>query len=1038
MPAVPSGRLTFVFTDIEGSTQLWERHPAAMRLALARHDEIVRGAIEGHHGYVFKTVGDAFCAAFESAQDALAAVVAVQRALSSEAWPAGLTRSDARGRAAGIRVRAGLHAGEAEERDGDYFGPVVNRAARLMAAAHGGQVVLSQTVFDLLADSLGGDLTLRDMGLRRLRDLSLPEHIYQVIVPGLPAEFPPLKTLDARPNNLPAQLTTLVGREHEISAIEALLLRGDVRLVTLIGAGGTGKTRVGLQVGANLIDVYEHGVYFIPLASIGDPNLMLSTISGTLGLREEGTRSPLDTLCDYLRDKRMLLILDNFEQLLPAAPHLADLLAQCPHLTMLVTSRSLLRLHGEREYEILPLSVPDLADLPPAEHCLDYDAVRLFVERAQSVQDDFKLTSKNRRAVAEICVRLDGLPLAIELAAARIKLMAPDALLMRLSSRLKTLTGGARDLPARQQTIRNTIAWSHDLLAENERVIFRRLSVFTGGFTLDAAEAVCDAMGQTDTAVLDGVASLADKSLLRRIRRPRRNSAGGGANWEDERAHAADAIDADPRFLMLETIREYAQIRLVEAREVEAAREAHAAFFSRMAEDAGPQIDGPQADAWLEFLDVEHDNLRLALDWYQAVVDGDHLQDGLKMAAALWHYWYFRGYWIEGRARLEALLDLALDRTPARASALSAAGVLAYGNGDDAAAQRFEEEASAIFKEIGDKPGASWVLYRLGMVFHSQGDYPSADATFRECLALFRELGDTRGIGTALHSLGEVALAQGRYRDARSFYEQAQAQAGGHKQVMSWALFSLGVIAYYQYDLAAARSWSEQTLRMAAELGDKHVVALARASLGLITAADGDPVAGRDLLEQSRQALQELDARRDVAMTLNALGALMATQQCYDTAHAYFSDAVTLARGIGARPALAEGLAGMAREGLASGRFDLGAAMSLMRESLALRRDLGDQRGVADSLDGFAELACVRAAAGEAESIPAAAQWLGGADALRESIGATVWPVNHERYTHVVESVRAMLGEPAFAEAWDAGRAASLPDLIQGLLHDMT
>ncbi|MFN8474704.1 MAG: tetratricopeptide repeat protein [Anaerolineae bacterium] len=1035
MPTPPTGAITFLFTDIEGSTRLWESHPTEMQLALRRHDVLIRGAIEDHHGYVFKTVGDEFCAAFESASDAFDAVVALQRALFAEPWAILSKDANAQYRLSGIRVRAGLHAGEVEERDGDYFGPVVNRSARLMAAAHGGQVVLSQAVYDLLAVGGRGDVNLRDLGLRRLRDLSVPEHIYQVIVPGLPTEFPPLRTLDVRPNNLPAQLTTLVGRERETAAIANLLARERVRLVTLIGAGGAGKTRVGLQVGADLIDVFEHGVYFVPLAPVSDPGLFFPAIAATLGLREEGTRPLRDTVADYLRDKRLLLILDNFEQLMPAAPHVADMLTACPEISALVTSRSLLRIRGEREFEIPPMRVPVLGSLPSAEHLLDYDAVRLFVERAQAVQEGFWVTPENRRAVAEICSRLDGLPLAIELAAARIKLMAPDTLLARLSSRLKTLTGGPRDLPARQQTIRNTIAWSHDLLNDEERVIFRRLSIFTGGFTLDAAEAVCAGVGELDVDTLDGITALVDNSLVRRVRRATSADEQPSIGLGNGGGQGSEIGDADLRFMMLETIREYGQVRLIDAGEVEAARRAHAAFFLQLAEDARRQIDDGRATPWLERLDVERDNLRLALDWYQERDGGRRAEDGLRMASALWRFWYFRGYWTEARSRLESLLARAQDQTVLRAWGLLAAGSFAAEQGDYVAAQTLQEEALAIYRELGDTRGLGRALHRLGSIYYAQGDYRAADAKFRSCLVLFRDQKDNGGMGLALHSLGEVATAQGCYGDADIFYREAleRGQAVGNRQIVAWSLFSLGLIAYYQNDLAAARSLCEQGLQAAVELGDKHGAALARVDIGLVLAAQGNAGAGRALLEESLTVLQELGARRDVAMTLNSLGNLV-EEGAANEAWTYHARAREIANTVGERAALAEALVGLARAGLAAGRLTPSDAVALMRESLALRRDLGDQRGVADSLDGFAELACVRAAVGEAESIPAAAQWLGGADALRESIGATVWPMSRQRYTRVVECVRARLGDATFAEAWGAGRSLSLPDLVQHLL----
>jgi predicted ATPase/class 3 adenylate cyclase len=491
---LPTGTVTFLFTDIEGSTRLWAQHPDGMRVALARHDTLLREAIEAHGGAVFKTIGDAFCAAFTTAADAVAAIVEAQRALAHESWET----------TGSLRVRAALHTGAAAQRDADYFGHTLSRVARLRDAGHGGQTLLSLATAELVRDHLPPNLELRDLGQHRLKDLTRPERIFQLVIPDLPADFPSLRALDPRRANLPVQPTDFIGREREVAEVCGLLRRDGVRLVTLTGPGGTGKTRLGIQVAAELLDEFSDGVAFVALAPISDPALAASAIAQALEVKESGGTPLIESLKAYLREKQLLLVLDNFEQIADAAPLVAELLAAATQLTVLVTSRERLHLSGEHEYAVPPLGLPPTTDdrrpttgrwRPNLHTITQYEAVRLFIERAQAARADFAVTNDNAPAVAEICYRLDGLPLAIELAAARVKLFPPQALLTRLDNRLKLLTGGARDLPARQQTIRNTIDWSYNLLDAGEQTLFARLGVFVGGCTLEAAEAVCSDFG---------------------------------------------------------------------------------------------------------------------------------------------------------------------------------------------------------------------------------------------------------------------------------------------------------------------------------------------------------------------------------------------------------------------------------------------------------------------------------------------------------------------------------------------------------------
>ena len=689
---------------------MWERDAAAMQASLDRHDSILKKTIVGHGGHVFKTVGDAFCAVFVTAAGALEAALEAQRALSAEEWDAHIGP---------LRVRMAMHAGAATERSGDYFGQPLNRVARLLAAAHGGQVLLSVSAQKLIESQLPEHVELRDLGERRLKDLFRPERIFQLSAPGLPSSFPPLKTLDERLNNLPVQPTPLVGREKEVDEVSTLLRDEGVRLLTLSGPGGTGKTHLGLQVAAELLDEFEGGVCFVTLATIDDAALVEPTVAGALGVRESGGRPSDEALRDHLRDKEMLLMIDNFEQVLDAAPLVGRLLAACPALKVLTTSRSVLRVYGEREYPVPAMGLPDPGSLPPVDRLVRYEAVRLFLERARSVDGDFQVTDENAPAVAEICVRLDGLPLAIELAAARVRLLPLRKILDRLeSNRLKLLAGGARDLPERQQTLRGAIDWRYALLEERDKRLFARLAVFSGGCTMEAMEMICG----DDEGAIEGATSLLDKSLLRRERGP----------------------TDGPRFLMLETIHDYARERLKESDAAHTTGRLHAEYFLALAEETEPRLTGPAQLAWFERLETENDNLRAALSWS---IDRGEADLGLRLARALQPFWYARGHYIEGRGWI--------------AGFLGGLGELFTGRGDHARAEELYKEILILSREMGDTPTLVDCLIKLGYVLLVQGNYRESTALAEEAVTLSRERGYTASLARALNCLGWASLLRG-------------------------------------------------------------------------------------------------------------------------------------------------------------------------------------------------------------------------------------------------------------------------------------
>src|SRR3989440_2024607 len=568
MPTQPTGTVTLFFTDIEGSTRLLYQLGERYQDVLATCRQLLRETFQKWNGHEVDTQGDAFFVVFARATDALAAAVDVQRALALHSWSDGIA----------VRMRIGLHTGEPQRSPDGYVGLDVHHAARIMNAGHGGQVLLSQATRELVQYNLPDGVSLCDLGEHHLKDLEHPCHLFQLVMAGLPSDFPPLKTLDIHPHNLPVQLTPLIGRQKEVDEIRRILEQQHVRLLTLTGPGGIGKTRLGLQVAAELSDLFLDGVYFVNLAPIRDPGFVVPTIAQTLNLQELAEHPLLDLVKAFLREKQLLLLLDNFEQVVSAALQVAELLAACPRLKVLVTSRMVLHVQAEQEVAIPPLCVPDPRQLPEVVALAQYDALALFIQRAQAVKPAFQLSHANARAIAEICLHLEGLPLAIELAAARIKLLPPQALLARLTPRLTLLSSGARDVPERQQTLRNTIAWSYQLVDAQVQRLFRRLSVFVGGCTLQAIEAMGAALDGEAGGVFEGVACLLDQSLLQQT----------------------ESEGEEPRLVMLETIREYAWECLAASGERETTCQAQARYYVALAEQAEPELDGPQQAVWLE------------------------------------------------------------------------------------------------------------------------------------------------------------------------------------------------------------------------------------------------------------------------------------------------------------------------------------------------------------------------------------------------------------------------------------------------------
>ena len=809
MSTLPTGTVTFYFSDIEGSTrlirELGDRYPEA----LLAHHAIQRQALAANAGHELRTEGDSFFIAFASAHDACKGAAAVQRMLAEHAWPNG----------AQLRVRIGLHTGEATLVGNEYLGIDVHRAARVASAANGGQILLSETTRALVENALAAELTIKDLGIHRLKDLARPERLFQLTIDGYSADFPPLRTLEATPNNLPTQMTSFIGRDDQVRDVKALLAKS--RLLTLTGPGGTGKTRLSLQIAADLLDQFPDGVYFVPLAAINDPELVPSAIAQALSIQTTGSRRPIEALIDYLRDRRLLLVLDNFEQLIPAAPIATELLETSPGLRVMVSSRAVLHIYGEQEFPVPPMALPDLKDLPGLTALSQYEAVRLFIERAVAAKPDFQATNENAPAIAGICERVDGLPLAIELAAARVKLFSPQALLARLEKSLTALGTGARDLPGRQQTLRAAIQWSFDLLDAAGQRLLARFSVFARSGSLDQLEPVCGPSDEVDGDVVERLDQLADQSLLRRL-----------------------PDFAEPRFLMLQTIREFAAECLTASGESPAIHDRHLLAFLALAEQAQPHVFGARRREWLDRLEVDFDNFRDALAW---AIGSDDARSAMRLGTLLWRFWQMRGHLHEGRRRMAEVLAMPAGHAfpTERLAALEAAGGLAYWQNDMDEAQRLYDECVELTRPQDDERAIASALYNAAFPRMVNGRAPEdARPMLTEALALFRKLGNEEGIAETLWGLGLTFYYLRDFAASASFSEEAEVlnRKLDNRFGLAWSLHTLGLATYRLGQVERARTAWLEAIHLFQAAGDVPGLVFQLANLSAIADHDGDPL----------------------------------------------------------------------------------------------------------------------------------------------------------------------------------------------------
>ena len=1019
--ALPVGTVTFLLTDIEASTRQWEDRAAAMGAAVARHYEILSEAIAGNGGVrpVEQGEGDSVVGAFSRPSDAVAAALEAQRALLAEDF------------AVPMRVRIAVHTGQAQLRDeGNYFGQAVIRCARLRSIGHGGQVLLSRATRDLVVDFLPEDITLEDLGAHRLRDLARPEHVYQLCHPDLPAEFEPLRSLDALPNNLPLQLTSFVGREREVRDIRIVF--ADTRLLTLIGSGGCGKTRLALQVAADLVDEYPDGVWWVELAPVTDHGLVAGAAAIALRVKEVSGQPLVDTLVHHLRERRTLVVMDNCEHLIGACASLVDTLVRaCPGVSVLATSREPLGVQAETPWRVPSLTLPDEASPPRVEAMTQYEAVRLFVERAVKARPNFIVTNENAPAVAQICHRLDGIPLAIELAAARVRMLTPEQIAEGLQNRFRLLTGGARTSMQRQQTLEASVEWSYNLLSEDEQAVLRRLSVFAGGFTLEATEHVCPGEDIKPTEILDLLARLVDRSLIQ---------------VEEEGAAA--------RYRLLETIRHYGRQKLA-ASDVEATstRDAHLAYFVEFAERAEPDLEGHGLEDALARLDVELDNIRAAFGWADLAGAGE---DALRIAGALPLFWLVRSHFAEATARIDAALAAGGD--PAlRAKALVGAALIATYQLDLDRTLEYAREALEIARELDDDRVAARALNWLAAVALF-ADSPSARPQIEEVVALAARVQDQWYMAQSTLLLGELEAQRDRPDTAiRTLARAAEiAKRNGDLLNEREAHFFGSVAHLYVGRLEPARAAAAEGLAIAERLDDRLFVALLRAVLGGVATEQGDYDGARAMLAETLEQARDL-ANPVALVAVQYLGALDYAQGRGDDAAAHAEEALVIYRAMDfawfvalaactvGRAAILQGNLVRAEEAFLEAEEAArksgnphAVGMSLLgRSSLALARDEDSVPFAYEALTVFAEADDLVGASEALELVGAlnartgahehAARLLAAASALRARAGACRYPVLEPAYQEALDAARAGLGD-AFDEVWASGETLSLAE----------
>lgn len=1041
MKNAPCGHVTFLFTDIEGSTQLAQKFPAEIHDLITRHHSIVSSALEARNGFLFKSDGDSFCCAFENPEDAVMAAVESQTRLSNEHW------GDAP-----IKVRMGIHSGDAEWGTDTYMGYLtLARTARIMSATYGEQILMSGDAYDNLNKSLNSNrlsgieensISFRDLGERRLKDVFQPIRLLQVIAPMLRIDFPPLKTLDARPNNLPVQMTSFIGREEVIRTIKELIRQ--TSLLTIIGTGGAGKTRVALQVAADMIDEFENGVWFVDLSGISEPKFLPNAVLNVFNLKEEKHQPKEVTLCDHFRNMEMLIIFDNCEHLIEGCAAMTEiLLSNCPKLKILATSRESLRCYGEFTFRLESLKVPDPDKNESPEKLTMYESVRLFVERALALNKDFRVNNDNAMSLARICYQLDGIPLAIELAVARIKILSVQKICEKLNDRFNLLTQGKRTSLQRQQTLRALIDWSYDLLSEKEKLLFNRLSVFTGGWNLEAAEAICSDVKLFNNEILELTDHLNEKSLL---------------IFDSEKE----------RYRILETLRMYGKEKLKEnPDECRIMLSKHLKYFTDFAEYGELKLKGSEEKLWLEKFEEDHGNIQSAIEW--SVKEGES-EAGVRIAGAMQLFWGIRGHLTVGKHLLETtLVNSSMVSKSVLGKAKSRLGSQLIYLGEFDKAKNYLEEGLSLLREAEDKNIIKDTLNSLGNVYSYLGDYNTARDLFEENLSLGRSTGDKHIVAISLNNLGNKDYVEGNYESARELYEESLSirREMGNKQGVAIALYNLGNIAFDMGDFAKCKKLFEESLIVSRDIGDKRMIASALNCLGGVATFQGEFDTAKNLIDESLELNREIGEKRNIARSLSFLGRLEQNIGNFDVALNIFNETLALTTQIGEKNGIAFALTDIGIVYYLQKNLD--SAKRHFMESLEMRKELGEKLAIAISLNdmGYVFYSCgdnslakkyfiesieLRTELKEANNIPSSiiglsgvnliedpkrsAILLGAAEAAICSTTTCSGQIEKMLYREISEQLRSILKEEEFIKYVEIGRKMEIEETADLILRN--
>lgn len=1003
--------VTFLFTEIDSTLN------SVSKVNLAQYDNLIRQTVTAYGGIVFNNIGArtteyGICAAFSNHLKALDAAIEAQRELV-QAKP--------------ISVRIALYTGPAQEQNGTYFGPTLNKAARLLAAGHGGQILVSAPTQEILYRQLPSGVDLRNLGQHRLRNLMRPEQVFQIVATGLPHNFAPLNTVDsgaARPNNLPVETSPFVGREEELNAIAALLQQPDVQLLTLTAPDGTGKTRMALQVGNHVLNDFEHGVLFMTLGEVHEPDLLISTITQTCGLLEAHEQQPLENLKDYLQSRQILLILDNFMQA-EAATLVPELLKAAPRLKMLVTRQTLLGVEGEQEYALQRLDLPISQTSDTVERIQQYASVKLFVDRARKVNPDFEVNKSNAPVVAALINQLDGMPLAIELAAVRSELFSTRSMLSQLTNRMsefKTSSSGGG-----QKILRGAIDWSYNLLEADEKRLFRRLAIFVGGCNLEAASGVCSINDDLMLGVQDRLSSLEKNNLVRQYKIENKITAPLVA-----RSHAEH--QAKIRYIVLDSLRDYALERLADNNEREIIEDQYAAYYLVLLQQAEQNLQGADQVAWLERLETEHENLRAALDWLTQKTE--RLLQALELAGILWQFWWIRGHLSEGRERITNLLERVkaaapeLIKTSAYARLLIGCGYLTRVQSDFATARSFQEEGLAIYRELADKAGVAASVYSLAILTQEQGDYTKSRSYNEEGLGLYRELEDKAGIGNCLNSLGIIAYRQGDFSEARRYWEDTlvMRRSLNDKRGIAKLLNNLGVIHSDDGDFVKARRFYEESLALHRESGDKRSTAGLLNNLGEVIRSLGDYNKASAMHQEALGMSREIGDRIGVALSFQNQAEIAQMQGDYAKALGLHEESLIMYREADDKNSTANALIDIAYILRKQGEYF--KAFSFLRESLVLSREMMSKPEIAKGFLGLGIIAIHQ------RQLLRAAKLLAASQVLRQTIGTNLKARNLDECNREISFLRTQLNKTDFESAWREAWRWPLDNAIDYALSD--